>query len=721
MKLKAKLLEAMLIALFLAGASFCPACATITKLYITPDSVGILEGMSQRFCVFGLNEDGETVALPDGAVWHAQESTGVIDAGGVFTAGFVPTWHSAGVWVSYEGLTAQASIQVLGGGVQGGYRLERYWGTSDAASSLGGGPANGYLSNPCGIAADASGNVYVVDSGNSRVQVFDSSGSFISAWDPRQGYFFSVPYGIAVSPVGHVYVTDESGVMAFTPDGTPLDWWPIGRFSGFSNTPIHWGIGVGTGAVFIADFQNSLIRRLDSAGQLEGTWGQYGGAAGDFVYPAGLAVAPDASVYVADAGNHRVQRFTSSGSLLATFGVSGSAPGEFNTPEGVTVDWLGRVYVVESGNARVQVFTSDGLYLSQFGSAGTGPGQFAYPEAVAVGSNGEVYVADSSNARVQKFVYAGTQSVPSTPVVTDNGAFATSGAQVQIAWSASDAVSGIAEYRYAVGTSAVYPGDGNVPGWVSAGLSAGVTGSALSLQPGRCYYFYVKARNGAGLWSNAGVSDGIMVVSATPVSAGEAKGLPDGTAAGLSGMVVTAPAASLSGRMYVETPDRSSGIAVETSVAYVEGDVLDVAGTLATAGNGERTITAPLFQQVGRDQAIRPPVLPMKSVGSRAFLGAGTGEGQRGITGPDGCNLSTIGLLIRVSGLVTDLDSSYVYVNDGSWPAYATGLRVERTYAPPDLQVGDYIGVTGISSLRWTGASYQMLLRPRYITDFTRP
>jgi len=312
-------------------------------------------------------------------------------------------------------------------------------------------------------------------------------------------------------------------------------------------------------------------------------------------------------------------------------------------------------------------------------------------------------------------------TVPSTPVVTDNGAFATSSAQVQIAWSASDAVSGIAEYRYAVGTSAVYPGDGNVPGWVSAGLSAGVTGGALSLQPGRCYYFYVKARNGAGLWSNAGVSDGIMVVSATPVSAGEAKGLPDGTAAGLSGMVVTAPATSLSGRMYVETPDRSSGIAVETSAAYVEGDVLDVAGTLATAGNGERTITVPLFQQVGREKTIRPPVLPMKSVGSRAFLGAGTAVGQRGITGPDGCNLSTIGLLIRVSGLVTDLDSSYVYVNDGSWPAYATGLRVERTYAPPDLQVGDYIGVTGISSLRWTGASYQMLLRPRYITDFVRP
>jgi hypothetical protein len=85
----------------------------------------------------------------------------------------------------------------------------------------------------------------------------------------------------------------------------------------------------------------------------------------------------------------------------------------------------------------------------------------------------------------------------------------------------------MAEYEYAIGTSA---GGTDVVGWTSAGAASGVNKTGLSLTVGTTYYFSVRARNGAGLWSAVGVSHGIKVIKeadTTPTaSEGDDKGLP---------------------------------------------------------------------------------------------------------------------------------------------------------------------------------------------------
>ena len=102
-------------------------------------------------------------------------------------------------------------------------------------------------------------------------------------------------------------------------------------------------------------------------------------------------------------------------------------------------------------------------------------------------------------------------SKPSKPTVTDSGSSATSTSSLYASWSASDSTSGIAEYQYqliqdsSAGTVVV--------NWTSAGTSASVTKTGLSLTSGKSYYFGVKAKNGAGLWSDTGYSDGITVSS----------------------------------------------------------------------------------------------------------------------------------------------------------------------------------------------------------------
>jgi hypothetical protein len=83
----------------------------------------------------------------------------------------------------------------------------------------------------------------------------------------------------------------------------------------------------------------------------------------------------------------------------------------------------------------------------------------------------------------------------------------TSTSQLHASWSSGDPESGIAEYQYAIGTTS---GGTDVVNWTSVGTDTAVTKTELNLTAGTAYCFAVKAKNGQGLWSNVGTSDGII-------------------------------------------------------------------------------------------------------------------------------------------------------------------------------------------------------------------
>jgi len=181
-------------------------------------------------------------------------------------------------------------------------------------------------------------------------------------------------------------------------------------------------------------------------------------------------------------------------------------------------------------------------------------------------------------------------------------------------------------------------------------------------------------------------------------SVGALRSLADGTRVRLGTVVVTADAAS-AGAVYVQQPDRSSGIRVETGSQATEGTLVTVEGTLATKPSGERFLQeAQILSPTPGTSAI-PMGARCSAIGS-----SGVGPGN-------------VGLLMRSWGRVTSAGEGFVTVNDGSLPG--DGLKVTAPVGVMLPVTGTMVGVTGVVQLEGTAPGSRPVLRIRRASDVT--
>ena len=310
--------------------------------------------------------------------------------------------------------------------VDGGFDLE--WG--------GEGGDLGQFRNPTGIAISPSGLVYVADTGNHRIQIFNVAGRYLGSFGAKgssEGQF-KAPGGVALDSSGLLYVTDTGNrrVQVFDADTLFLDSGLLYMYvtdTGNRRVQVFdadrlflrkWGAGEGIfrapqgiavssiGAVYVADTGNHRIQQFDRDGDFGSQWGSLGEGEGQLRNPRGIAVDTDGFVYVADTGNDRVQMFDSDGDFVLEWGGRGSDKGQFREPSGIVVDTERRVWVTDTGNDRVQMFDFAGNFVLEWGTEGSGEGEFKEPRGIAVDTRfGLVYVADTGNHRIQMFNTAG--------------------------------------------------------------------------------------------------------------------------------------------------------------------------------------------------------------------------------------------------------------------------------------------------------------------------
>ena len=272
----------------------------------------------------------------------------------------------------------------------------------------------GELAGPRNMAVTEDGRIFVADSGNARIQVFDADGAPITSWgsfgtEPGQ---FNEPWDLAVDDQ-FVYVADtwNHRIQKFTHDGELVG--VFGASGSPADAPETEGLGLffgprdvmlyGNDQLLVTDTGNHRIQVLDRNGNFITQVGSQGGSLGQMFEPVGLVEGNNGDVFLVDTWNGRIQQFTNDLFAYGEWQVDAWSGNSINNKPYAATDRDGRIYVTDPEGYRVLIFSAQGEYLARFGTFGTDSNSFGLPNGIFIDSEDYIYIADSANNRLLKF------------------------------------------------------------------------------------------------------------------------------------------------------------------------------------------------------------------------------------------------------------------------------------------------------------------------------
>jgi DNA-binding beta-propeller fold protein YncE len=143
------------------------------------------------------------------------------------------------------------------------HTLRKFSPTGEVLGEYGGpGDGPGRFNGVWGVSTDASGNVYVADTYNRRIQVLDSGGRFVDDWPGYGGVPWRKPTGVFVDDADVVYVTDSLAqiIALFDTSGALLDLWDLAEIVGYRTEPEDIVIDAAGEHIYIAEvFRHSVL------------------------------------------------------------------------------------------------------------------------------------------------------------------------------------------------------------------------------------------------------------------------------------------------------------------------------------------------------------------------------------------------------------------------------------------------------------------------------
>ncbi len=240
------------------------------------------------------------------------------------------------------------------------------------------------LSNPRSLAIGVDGLRYILDTGNNRVVVLNSDGSFRLAFGST------------------CFLGEGENGSCIDPDGDG----PLEMGDGQFREP--WGIAVdAAGTVFVADTWNGRIQAFDNEGNFLRKWGAFSIVTEEIrdpyalFGPRGLAVTPSGNLLVADTGNKRILEFSPVGEFIRQVGGGGIILGHFEEPVDVAIHPpTGNVLVSDAWNRRIQVLSAELIPLFEW-LIPTWESQDIWDKPyIAAAADGTVYATDPQFAQV---------------------------------------------------------------------------------------------------------------------------------------------------------------------------------------------------------------------------------------------------------------------------------------------------------------------------------
>jgi RHS repeat-associated protein len=204
-------------------------------------------------------------------------------------------------------------IRMFGYGVSNG-KSEFEICTEKCQAGLKGSGNSGQFGNPDGVAIDSSGNVWVADETNNRLEEYAENGTFIKQFGTK------------------------------------------GTEAGQIKQPV--GLAYDHGNLYVAEAGNQRVQEFTTAGVYVTKFGSEGTGNGQFKIPYAIAAGPSTNdLYVTDRENNRVEVFTSAGVFLSSFGSKGKGSYQMELPTGLVANTSETLYVSDHGNRRVDNWT----------------------------------------------------------------------------------------------------------------------------------------------------------------------------------------------------------------------------------------------------------------------------------------------------------------------------------------------------------------------------
>ncbi|EEG77732.1 6-bladed beta-propeller [Dethiobacter alkaliphilus] len=246
------------------------------------------------------------------------------------------------------------------------------------------GEGENMLHKPMGVLV-SSGQVYVTDTMNKRVQVFSLSGNprFAFGESGNKPGEFSFPYGIEKTSNGEIFVADvyNGNISVFDDRGNFLRYFapqekeltqPAGLF--IHETSLYVS-NLDPGQILVFDLETGeLLRKIGSEGD----------GLGQLMFPNDAVIGPDGNLYVSDTGNNRIQVYTINGEFIETLN---NEP--LFSPRGIIFGPRGQLYVATKITNDITVLDETGRVTERFGQD-----LFELPNGIALDDNGFLYVTD---------------------------------------------------------------------------------------------------------------------------------------------------------------------------------------------------------------------------------------------------------------------------------------------------------------------------------------
>ena len=380
-------------------------------------------------------------------------------------------------------------------------------------SGDGGQAAAAQLNGPRAVAADAQGNFYIADTANSVVREISSTGKISTIAGKAQSGFggdngaatsaaLNAPHGIVLDSSQNIYIADTGNSRIRKVTGGVISTLAGGSTPGYGgdggqaasaqlNSPTGMALDSNNN-LYIADTDNNAIRMVTPAGIITTVAGNgqqgYSGDGGPAIhallnYPQGVAVDSAGNLYIADTLNNAV-RMVSNG-VISTVGGNGLAgyagdggpatSAQIGSPTGIAVDLAGGIYVSDA-SAVVRKFTLNGSIATIAGTGSTGytgdggiavNAQMNRPTGLALDSLNRLYIADTSNSAVRVLQAAGSGiQISAVTNAASNQTGAISPGEVVVLWGSGMGPASLANFQLAngalptnvVGTSVYFNG-----------------------------------------------------------------------------------------------------------------------------------------------------------------------------------------------------------------------------------------------------------------------